>query len=222
MSHRLDDRRARFAAIDIYPVTSAPLSAGRSNLQVLDAVLAGGARIVQLRAKELAKGEVYAQAVAFRERTLAAGALLIINDHLDIALAVDADGVHLGQGDLPCTAAKRISGDLLVCISTHDREQALRAQDDGADAINIGPLFETGTKSTPIAPIGPEAISAVVAELRIPFTVMGGIKREHIPQVVAHGATRIAVVTAITAQPDMVAATRELREAIARAKPAST
>ena len=217
LSERLADRRQRFAAIDIYPVTSAPLSNGRSNRQVVEAVLAGGARIVQLRAKEASRGEIYRQALELRELTTAAGALLIINDYLDSALAVDADGVHLGQDDLPCAAAKRISGDLLICVSTHNKEEALRAQDDGADAINIGPLYETGTKSTAVDAIGPAAVADIAPQLRIPFTVMGGIKPHHIPDVVAQGATRIAVVTAITAADNMEAATRGLRDAIARA-----
>ena len=101
--------------------------------------------------------------------------LLIINDHVDIALAVDADGVHLGQEDLPLAAARRIAPELLIGISTHSREEALKAQGEGADYVNIGPIFPTRTKEGVTRFLGPEAIPGIAAGLEIPFTVMGGI-----------------------------------------------
>jgi thiamine-phosphate pyrophosphorylase len=209
----LDERRARFAAADLYVVTCAALSRGRSNDEVLEAVIAGGGRIIQLRDKELGTRALYEQAQRFRARTRAAGVLLIINDHVAIAAAVDADGVHLGQDDLPTEAVRRIAPQLLIGRSIHSLAQALAAQDEGADYVNIGPIFPTGTKEH-TALLGPQAISAIAPQLRVPFTVMGGIKAGNMHAVMAAGARRIAVVTAVTQADDMPAAVRALRAQI--------
>ncbi len=134
-----------FQQVDVYPVTCEELSEGRSNLEVLEAVIRGGAKIIQLREKEYQKKVLFHMALKFREMTAKAGVLLIINDHVDIALGVEADGVHLGQEDLPLTVARRLAPELLIGASTHSLEQALQAQKDGADYVNIGPIFPTGT-----------------------------------------------------------------------------
>ncbi len=210
-------RCARFRAIDLYPVTSEPLSAGRSTLEVLDGLLAGGATCVQLREKEKSARELFELAQAAREKTRQAGALLILNDHLDMALAVEADGVHLGQDDLPLEAARRLAPDLLLGRSTHSLEQALEAQAEGADYINIGPLFPTETKATHQQFLGAQAVEAVAARLSIPFSCMGGIKQEHLAELVGRGAMRIALVTAVTQAPDVAAATAALRRTIQEA-----
>jgi len=213
MSATKAQRLARFPAADIYVVTCAPLSRGRSNDDVLEAVIAGGGRMIQLRDKDASPRELYAMAQRFRQRTREAGVLLIINDYLDVALAVDADGVHLGQDDLPLEAARRIAPDLIIGRSTHSLHQALDAQAGGADYINIGPIFPTGTKEHS-APLGPQAIRTIAPHLHIPFTVMGGINLANIDDVVAAGARRIAVVTAVTQADDMAAAVRALRARI--------
>jgi thiamine-phosphate pyrophosphorylase len=207
-------RKEKFFQVDLYPVTCERLSAGRSNLDVLDAAIRGGAKIIQLREKELATRDLYRMARAFRKVTADAGMLLIINDRIDIALAVDADGVHLGQEDLPLSAARRIAPELLIGISTHSREEALKAQDGGADYVNIGPIFPTRTKEGVIRFLGPEAIPVIAAGLEIPFTVMGGIGRANVEEVLAQGARRVAVVTAITMADDMAGAVAALRETI--------
>jgi thiamine-phosphate pyrophosphorylase len=207
-------RKEKFLQVDLYPVTCERLSAGRSNLDVLEAAIRGGAKIIQLREKELATRDLYRMAVAFRKITAEAGMLLIINDRVDIALAAEADGVHLGQEDLPLSAARRIAPELLIGISTHSREEALRAQDGGADYVNIGPIFPTGTKEGVTRFLGPEAIPGMAAGLEIPFTVMGGIGRANIKEVLARGARRVAVVTAVTMADDMAGAVTSLREAI--------
>ncbi|MEJ2684260.1 MAG: thiamine phosphate synthase [Candidatus Sulfobium sp.] len=110
------------------------------------AALKGGVRFIQYRDKDRTRKEIYYEAVRLREMTLSAGAVLIINDHADIALAVNADGVHLGQDDLPLKEARKIMGDRIIGISTHDLEQAEEAQSGGADYIGFGPVFETLTK----------------------------------------------------------------------------
>lgn len=207
-------RRHRFLQTDLYPVTCERHSAGRSNLQVLDAAIRGGARIIQLREKECPAGELYRTALRFRQATAEAGMLLIINDHVDIALAVEADGVHLGQEDLPLAAARAIAPELLIGISTHSREEALKAQRDGADYVNIGPIFPTRTKEGIPAFLGPDAIPGIASGLEIPFTVMGGITGDNMDRVLARGARRVAVVTAVTLADDMVGAIVSLREKI--------
>jgi thiamine-phosphate pyrophosphorylase len=209
-----ESRKEKFREVDLYPVTCERLSAGRSNFDLLGAAIRGGAKIIQLREKELATGELYGMALAFRKITADAGMLLIINDRIDIALAAGADGVHLGQEDLPLSAARRIAPELLIGISTHSREEALQAQNGGADYVNIGPIFPTRTKEGVSRFLSPEAIPGIAAGLEIPFTVMGGINGANIGKVVGRGARRIAVVTAITMADDMAGAVAALRERI--------
>jgi thiamine-phosphate pyrophosphorylase len=209
-----EDRRIMFEQVDIYPVTCEHLSAGRSNLEVLEAVIQGGAGIVQLREKEYSKKDLYHLAVKFREITATAGVLLVINDHLDIALAVEADGVHLGQNDLPLTVARKMAPELLIGRSTHSLEQALEAEDEGADYINIGAIFSTTTKEGVERVLGPEAIATIGKRIKVPFTVMGGINESNLEQVLAKGARRVAMVSAITQAEDIAETVRSLRARI--------
>ncbi|MGD8253849.1 MAG: thiamine phosphate synthase [Syntrophobacterales bacterium] len=207
-------RREMFQQVDVYPVTCEELSGGRSNLEVLEAVIEGGANIIQLREKEYSKKDLYHLALKFREMTAKAGILLIINDHLDIALGVEADGVHLGQDDLPLPVARQLAPELLIGASTHSLEQALQAEKDGADYLNIGPIFSTQTKEGVGRSLGPEAISEISPQIKVPFTVMGGINEKNIDQVLAEGARRVAMVTAITKAEDIAARVRLLKEKI--------
>lgn len=209
-------RRERFLRTDLYPVISERHCAGRSNLEVLDAAIRGGVGIIQLREKECTAKALYRMALRFRKVTADSGILLIINDHTDIALAVGADGVHLGQEDLPLAAARAIAPDLLIGVSTHSREEALKAQREGADYVNIGPIFPTRTKEGVKQWLGPEAIAGIALGLEIPYTVMGGITGGNIDQVLAQGARRVAVVTAVTMAEDVAATIASLREKIKR------
>jgi len=211
-------RLKAFEKIDLYPVTDQALSLGRTDLEVLDGLIAGGAKIVQLREKHLSKKDLYSLALKFRERTASAGMLLIINDHIDIALSCGADGVHLGQDDLPLEAAREIAPDLVIGVSTHNLEEVLLAQKQGADYINIGPIFATQTKEVSVVPLGPEAIEKIAPTINIPFTVMGGINSSNIDKVLQAGARRVAVVTAVTKAPNIEQAVRGLRETIGRAE----
>jgi len=214
-----EERKARFNEIDVYPVTCERLSAGRSNLEVLEAVMSGGAQIIQLREKDYSKRDLYRLAVTFREVTARAGVLLIINDYLDVALAVGADGVHLGQDDLPLTAARRLAPDLLIGISTQSLEEALAAEREGADYVNIGPVFATSTKAGVDRGLGPEAVARVGSQLSVPFTVMGGITAANLDEVLAAGARRIAMITAITQAADIAQTVRGFRERIQQKRP---
>jgi thiamine-phosphate pyrophosphorylase len=209
-----EQRKAKFLEVDIYPVTCERLSAGRSNVEVLHAVIQGGAGIIQLREKEYSGKDLYHQALKFREITRRAGILLIINDHLDIAMAVAADGVHLGQEDLPVAAARKLAPELLIGASTHSLDEALRARGDGADYVNIGPIFPTTTKQGVKDHLGPDAIGTIGPQIGGPFTVMGGINASNIDLVLLQGAHRVAVVTAITQAPDISEAVRSLGERI--------
>jgi thiamine-phosphate pyrophosphorylase len=204
-------RSLLFQQVDVYPVTCEELSEGRSNLEVLEAVIRGGSKIIQLREKEYQKKDLYHLALKFREMTARAGVLLIINDHVDIALGVEADGVHLGQDDLPLRVARQLAPELLIGASTHSLEQALQAEKNGADYINIGPIFSTKTKEGVESSLGPEAIARISPHIEVPFTVMGGINEENLDLVLANGAQRVAMVTAITRAADIAAKIRALR-----------
>lgn len=210
----LAERLRRFEASDLYVVITEAFCAGRSAIEVLEGVLAAGVTLIQLREKDLSDRELFDLAVAFRERTRAADALLIVDDRLDVALAVDADGVHLGEHDLPIETARRIAPDLIVGASSHGYDEAMRNQAAGAGYVNIGPIFATQTKGLPIEPLGPDAIARIAPDLRIPFTCMGGIKPENIDQVLERGARHPAVVTAVTAQPNVAKAAKDLRDKV--------
>jgi thiamine-phosphate pyrophosphorylase len=205
-----NDRMRLFVRSGLYLVTSEELSAGRSTPDVVRMALRGGVRLIQLREKNLSCRALTRLAAEVRDLTAAAGALLIINDRLDVALATGADGVHLGQDDLPVDRARAIAPDLIIGASTHSTGEAEDAQRMGASYVNIGPLFPTGTKAWDREFLGIEGLRRIAQCVRIPFTVMGGIKREHIPDLIRAGARTIALVTAVTASSSPEESTREL------------
>jgi thiamine-phosphate pyrophosphorylase len=200
--------------IDIYPVTCQALSDGRTNLQVAAAVLAGGAKIIQLREKHWPKKDLYDLAVELRRHTRNYDALLIINDHVDVAQSAGADGVHLGQDDLPVQAARRIAPDLIIGASSHSLMEALKAEKDGADYVNIGPIFPTRTKADAQRFLGPEAIVEIGPQLTVPFTVMGGVTLDNIHSVLNAGARRVAMITGITRAANITERVRQLHKTI--------
>jgi thiamine-phosphate pyrophosphorylase len=217
MSSAREERARRFAGVDLYPVTGAEHSAGRTTIQIVEAVRAAGCRVVQLREKELSKADYFELALAVRGITSEAGMLMICNDHLDVALSVGADGVHLGDDDLPLAAARALAPELIIGASTHSLEQALAAESAGADYVNIGPIFPTSTKQSAARFLGPDAVERIAPHLSSPFTVMGGIKLDNVDQLLRAGARRIAVVTAVTAAEDPRAAAEALRQRIVTA-----
>jgi len=205
-----ESRMQRFQQAGLYLVTSQALSCGRSTLEIVDTALTGGVRLIQLREKEMPMPDFLRLAEQVRARTAQAGALLIINDRVDVALAVGADGVHLGQTDFPIAPARRLAPDLIIGASTHSPSEAQAAERAGASYINIGPLFPTQTKQTSGEFLGLEGLRKIARRVTIPWTVMGGIKKEHIPDLLKAGAHTIAVVTAVTAAVDPAQAAREL------------
>lgn len=210
--------------VTVYPVSCERLAKGRSDRSWLDEVLRGGARIVQLRDKDAPDRVLLEKARYFREKTLEAGALFLVNDRVDIALLVDADGVHVGQQDLPPWEIARLAPDMLIGISCNREEQARQiarlVQEHGpvVSYYNIGPVYPTRTKEGLAEFIGPESIRRFSAGLSLPFTVMGGIKLEHVPELVALGAGRIAVVTALTGAADIASETGRWVQAITEAR----
>ncbi len=222
MNRLLQQRMQKFIyEVTLYPVSCEALANGRSDLEWLDAVLAGGARIVQLRDKKAEGRELLAKARAFREKTREAGALFIVNDRLDIALLASADGVHLGNSDLPAEAVRSFAPDLIIGVSCNTEEQAATAESRGATYFNIGPLFATKTKGGLSKFLGLEAVRRFSSRCPLPYTVMGGIKKHHIPELVAQGARRIAVVTALTQAEDIEQETRSWIETIKEHLPPS-
>ena len=204
------ERMNRFKKSGLYLVTSQALSGGRSTEEIVKLALAGGVRLVQLREKDMAFPQLLKLAEKIRAMTKKAGALLIINDRLDLALAVGADGVHLGQDDLPVTGARKIAPDLIIGASTHSLKEARAAQKAGASYVNIGPIFPTKTKKWNEKFIGIPKMKAIASKIKVPFTVMGGIKADHIPDLVKAGAKTIAVVTAVTAADNPQKAVKQL------------
>lgn len=207
--------KADLLAFDLYPVTCERLSHGRSDLEILDALIAGGAKIVQLREKELLLRDFFDLAKAFRERTKRAGVTFIVNDHVDVCQAVQADGVHLGQDDFPVPEARKLLGtDRIIGVSTHTLEQALKAVEEGADYINVGPIFPTQTKEHFGDPVGLGLFREVQKRAAIPITVMGGINLHNLDSVLAAGALRIAVVSAVVGAENVAATVKTFRERI--------
>jgi len=161
-------------------------------------VLKSGVRWIQYRDKNKDRLDYYRTALKLRELTSAYGAYLIINDYADIAAAIDADGVHVGQDDLPLSHARRIIGDKkIVGISTHSVKEAVEAQAGGADYIGFGPVFETSTKDGAGEPKGARKLAEVQREVDIPVVAIGGIQRECIQGLFQSGARAVAVASAI-------------------------
>ena len=214
-------RFERFSdAVTVYPVSCEPLAAGRTDQQWLDGVLAGGARIVQLRDKISSDGELLQKARYFRKKTQEAGALFIVNDRVDIALMADADGVHVGQEDLAPAEIRKIAPELLIGLSCNSKGNVEDLAKGGGfetnpvSYFNIGPLFSTSTKEGVGDGLGPRAVEEFSALCPLPFTVMGGIKKSHVEQLVRAGARRLAVVTAISQAENIEKETRKWMEMI--------
>jgi thiamine-phosphate pyrophosphorylase len=163
---------------------------------MVESVLRTGIRFIQYREKDRTRREIYEEAAKLRELTRSFGATLVINDHADIALAVDADGVHLGQDDLPLKEARKIMGKKMIGISTHALEEAREAEAGGADYIGFGPVFHTDTKDAG-APKGVDNIRLIKQNVSVPVVAIGGITIENAGPVFEAGADAVAVATAI-------------------------
>jgi thiamine-phosphate diphosphorylase len=194
----------------LYAILDPEQTKGRDGLFVLRQLLAGGAGIVQLRAKIMAPRDFLALAREARALTRAFGCKLIINDRVDIALACDADGVHLGQEDLPLGAARKLIAGKIIGISTHSVDQATDAESGGADYIGFGPMFGTTTKATGYAARGIEMLSQIRRAVKIPIVAIGGIKEQNLAQVWQTGADSAAIISDILGADDIAAKVRRI------------
>ncbi|BCR05952.1 putative thiamine-phosphate synthase [Desulfuromonas versatilis] len=175
---------------------------GRSLPEVIRGALEGGVRAVQLREKDLGARELYPLALELRRLTREFGARLLINDRIDVALAVEADGVHLGGQSLGAAAARRILGPgRLIGVSTHSLAEAETAQGEGADFLTFGPVYPTPSKAAYGAPVGPGELERTCRALRIPVFALGGVKERHIPEILSAGAAGIALISALITSP---------------------
>ena len=175
----------------------------------VEAAVRGGATVVQLREKDCSSREFYELGLRVREITARYGVPLFVNDRADIALAVGADGVHVGQSDLPCKAVRAIAPGMLVGVSASSLAEAVQAERDGADYLGVGAMFATGTK-TDAAIVSMEELEAIRRAVSIPIVVIGGINKQTLGNFKGTGVDGLAVVSAIVAQPDPEAAAREL------------
>ncbi|HNX59351.1 MAG TPA: thiamine phosphate synthase, partial [Spirochaetota bacterium] len=164
----------------------------------------GGAKIIQYREKDKTGLEKYRECLSIRDAAVAHNAVFIVNDDVDIAIAVGADGVHIGQDDMPIEAVRDIAGDrMIIGLSTHSPSQALDAVRRGADYIGAGPLFRTFTKKNVCDPVGLGYLEFAVRSVSIPVVAIGGIKEDNLGAVLARGAKTVCMVTAITSAPDI-------------------
>lgn len=182
---------------------------------IAEQALRGGAGMIQLRRKQASGSELYGWACRLQELCRHHGALFIVNDRTDIALAARADGVHLGQEDLPLAEARRLLGpEAIIGISTASIEEAQEAERNGADYIGFGHLYPTGSKEKRTPPVGLGELQRVAASVSIPVVAIGGITLQTAPAVIAGGASGIAVISAVTGAPEPAKAARALREAM--------
>jgi thiamine-phosphate pyrophosphorylase len=187
----------------LYAILDPEQTKSRAAETVLRQLLEGGIQWLQWRAKAMAPRDFLQLACAARRRTHSSACKLIVNDRVDIALACDADGVHLGQEDLPLHAARKLMGERIIGISTHDIEQAKEAEEGGADYIGFGPIFGTATKETGYSARGLEMLRRVRAVVNIPIVAIGGITEGNVKQVWQTGADSAAIISDLLGADDI-------------------
>lgn len=198
----------------IYGITARKFSRGRSNIEVARQMLAGGVKVLQYREKrpDTSHRVMLDECRQLRVLTREHGALFIVNDHVDIAMLTDADGVHVGQDDLPVDQVRKLVGpDKIIGLSTHSPRQARQAMEIGADYIGVGPIFNTQTKADVCDPVGLEYLEYAVKKITLPFVAIGGIKTHNIEQVSRLGARTICLVTEIVGADDIAGMVHKLR-----------
>ncbi len=208
----MSSSKPSFAGCRLYLVLDRSALGGRDFVSVAEAALRGGVDILQWRDKTASDSDYYAAARSLRALTRLHGKAFVVNDRVDIAMLVRADGVHLGHQDLPVMAARALIGpSFWIGRSTHSLAEAIQAEAEGADYIGVGPVFATPTKPD-YPPVGLELVRQVAeSSLRIPWVAIGGIDPENLPLVLSAGASRAAVVRAIAVASDPEAAARHLR-----------
>ncbi len=201
----------------VYLITDRRSAGARSLPDIVRAAIAGGVTAVQLREKEASTREMIEMGRVLLAITRAAGVPLIVNDRVDVALALNADGVHVGQADMPAALARRLIGsDRILGVSAATVAEAEQAVRDSADYLGVGDVYGTPSKPDAGPPIGLEGLAAVARAVRVPVVAIGGITPENAAATISAGAVGVAVISAIVGAPDPLAAARQLREVVDR------
>jgi len=203
----------------LYLVTDRGLAGGRQTLEIVKAAVQGGVTCVQLREKDCSTLDFIDQALTIKNFLKARGVPLIINDRVDVALAIEADGVHLGQTDMPLNIAKKILGDsMIIGISAESLEDAVEAEKGGADYLGVSPIYATPTKTDTAPPLGLDGLRTLRAAVRLPLVGIGGLNRDNSAAVIENGGDGVAVVSAIVAADNPAAAAANIKQVIDRAR----
>jgi len=200
---------------DLYIITDQRISHGKSHLEVAEAALAGGATVIQFRDKEMKDSEAVVACREIYKLTKKKGVSFIVNDRVEVAKAVDADGVHLGQEDMSFSSARKILGkEKIIGISVETVEQALKAVEGGADYLGIGPIYPTATKPDAGKALGIARLKEIRESVNIPIVAIGGINENNLEEVLRAGADGVAVISAVVSAPDITEACRKLKNKI--------
>jgi thiamine-phosphate pyrophosphorylase len=192
----------------LYIITESSISKGRSNEFIVKEAIKGGAEIIQLREKNWDKNKLKREAVKLLKICRENNVLFIVNDYIDVALEIGADGIHLGQSDMSIAEARKICGDkLIIGLSTHSVEQAIKADNEDVDYVTIGPIFKTRVKDFTV---GTEIIKKIVTKIKKPLIAIGGINKHNIDKVLKQGVNSVAVISAVVSADDVKKAAEEM------------
>lgn len=201
--------------IGVYAITDSKSGKNKEFLEYCEDLLKGGAKIIQYREKKRDLKLLLEEAKALRELTLKYNATFIVNDYLDIALLSEADGIHIGQDDLPIKDVRKILGEnKIIGISTHNPQEAQQAIIDGADYIGVGPIFYTETKEDVCAPVTLEYLDFVNKNIKLPYVAIGGIKENNIDKVLAMGAKSICLVSELVGADNTLETTKRINNIV--------
>ena len=204
--------------LDLYVILDRTASRGRDLREILDGVIAGGGRLVQYREKEWPSRRCLPLLEDLRQRAKQAGVSFVVNDRLDLALAAEADGLHLGQDDLPASVARRLlPSAMFLGVSTHSLAEARQAEQDGADYVAVGSIYPTATKPQ-FQLVGPDLLRAIRPQVKVPLVGIGGITADNAARVIEAGADGVAVISAVCGARDPAEVTRLLLDRIRAAK----
>jgi thiamine-phosphate pyrophosphorylase len=213
----MTDKRALLDEIDFYLVTDSGLSK-KGTLSDVEKAVAAGCRIIQYREKSISTKDMILEAEQIKA-LCGSESIFLVNDRVDVALAVDADGVHIGQDDMPMATARELLGpDKIIGLTVHNVEEALEAERMGADYVGLSPIFNTSTKKDAGDRIGPESIRPVKDAIKIPIVAIGGINKQNSESVIIGGADSLVAISAIVCSDDVEKETREFIDLIQRTR----
>ena len=196
----------------LYVITESGISKGRSNEEIVREAIKGGAEIIQLREKDLDKNKIKNEAIRLLKICRENNVLFIVNDYVDVALEIGADGVHLGQTDMSISEARKVCRNkLIIGLSTHSVEQAIKADKEDVDYITIGPIYKTRAKDFTV---GTEIIKEVVSKVEKPVIAIGGINKNNIDEVLKQGIKSVAVISAVVSAENVKEAAKKLVQKI--------